>query len=313
MSLFDVLPTDIKQYVLRPLLDDLSLFILRMALWNPTPHKQEFTEAIQKDIIASGLKLTDRFNKNLSQGSLAIFASEVGSLEVLKHLYKNNHISIFVMPNLLVSKAAENGHLHILKFLVKNTIGEVNKDTCKIAVNNGHLHIFKYLDKIKVPYANFLLQKAAKSGNLELFRYLYEEKGLRDSRACTHAIEHNHFSILKYCVEQHITRYPNVRTTVIHGRIEMLKYIMEKGYFKDEHLDAYLSNAAYYGHLNIVKFLCEEFPSSMTADSYKYAIKKDYPDIVKYLQKKECPRPSLIELEKMRDNLSPEMIEILEM
>jgi ankyrin repeat protein len=54
---------------------------------------------------------------------------------------------------ILPAWAAENGHLHILEYLVERKYDKYNEDACEYAAENGHLDCLKYLhETAKAPW-----------------------------------------------------------------------------------------------------------------------------------------------------------------
>jgi hypothetical protein len=64
-------------------------------------------------------------------------------LETIRWAYENTYCGYFMERYDLCAVAAENGHLHTLKWLIRN--GYVwNENTCIEAAKSGHLHILRW-------------------------------------------------------------------------------------------------------------------------------------------------------------------------
>jgi hypothetical protein len=67
--------------------------------------------------------------------------------------------------------AAENGHLHVLKWLRKTYRDHFYTVTCAVAAGNGHLHILKWLRKHGCPWDAEVHEGAAKNGHLHVIQW----------------------------------------------------------------------------------------------------------------------------------------------
>ncbi len=73
------------------------------------------------------------------------------------------------------ASAAENGHLHVMKWLLGNGCPwQLKEDTCAIAANNNHIEILKWAKQNGCPW---------------------------DSTTCSEAAGANHFAVLKWAWE----------------------------------------------------------------------------------------------------------------
>jgi hypothetical protein len=74
--------------------------------------------------------------------------------------------------------AAENGHLHILEYLVEreyDEFGVVFGDACKYAAENGHLDCLKYLrETAKAPWDSWAVRRAHENNQPECVQYLLD-------------------------------------------------------------------------------------------------------------------------------------------
>ena len=187
-------------------------------------------------------------------------AAAIGNLYLLRHLrgegYSWNVESCFA--------AAENGHLEVLKYLIKSNCPWNQKLGCslsnliyELAVKNGHLDVLKYLFEIKRPlnFTHDLIYVAIDNGHLEILKYLLENNFTTHYNKLYVAIIRGHLEIVKYL---HENDYPwDERAcffAVENGHFELLKYLHKNGCPWDEDV---CSAATKFGHLEILKYLRE--------------------------------------------------------
>ena len=62
------------------------------------------------------------------------------------------------------ARAASNGHLHILEYLVERKFDEYDEDACENAAKNGHLDCLKYLhETAKAPWDYWCRSRSAQT------------------------------------------------------------------------------------------------------------------------------------------------------
>ena len=236
--------------------------------------------------------------------------SSNGAEDCLRFALDNGVESDFICS----SNAAENGHLHILKFLHEEKGVPINADTAYSAAKNGHTHCLKYLIEDKnCPVNEWACTWAAKQGHLECLRYLHEHGAPWDEFTCHSASGNGHGECLKYafengcvmneftinyaCERNHIETLRFARDNgcpwdsyaaadaAAHGNIECLKYCLENGCPTDVNTTR---RAAGSGHLDCLKLL-REFGAPMDERAVARAAKGGYLDCVKFLHESGCP------------------------
>jgi len=71
--------------------------------------------------------------------------------------------------------AAQNGHLHILEYLVEQNYDELDEQTCSNAALNGHLDCLKYLREVaKAPWNSRAVEETHGHGRLKCLQYLLD-------------------------------------------------------------------------------------------------------------------------------------------
>ena len=275
------LPRDIKEYVLRPLLDDISLLCIRVALYGHELKEEDFNYSIFEQIIQYGPNLIDRFWKWLphEMDFPRIWAAHHGSIETLLHIEKRCgkssnlcEIAVFThhapMGDLFFKrrKWSETGirkkkeiHIPVLQWAKEKGYSLSEKRIWQEAAKNGHLEVIQWLKEQGVNLSRKIYNLAIQSGNLELLLYL-EEQGF----------SHDRFSLEK---------------AAIAGHIEMVQHCWNKGYSPCKIV---LESAAYYGRLPCIKFLVEKgFP--LTKNVYKRALGSNNLNLLEFLDSVNCP------------------------
>ncbi len=158
---------------------------------------------IIKSLIEAGTKLED---------SHVCQALETGDLEIVQFFLQKIPSSknyYFQTPRAAVS-AIESGNLNLLKYLEQHE--KLNIFACD---KNG------YIKDINI----YLLKAAAKSGNIEMMRYLLEEKGLlAECYKIENASEYIE-EILSWAV---IEGACGVKEVEVQERLRLVRYLMEK-------------------------------------------------------------------------------------
>jgi hypothetical protein len=73
------------------------------------------------------------------------------------------------------SWAAQNGHLHILEYLVERKYDKYDSWVCKYAARHGQLDCLKYLhETAKAPWNSDVVRKAHRNNQTECLQYLLD-------------------------------------------------------------------------------------------------------------------------------------------
>ena len=73
------------------------------------------------------------------------------------------------------SWAAQNGHLHILEYLVERKFDEYTEYACERAAESGHLDCLKYLrETAKAPWDSWAVRRAHENNHPECLQYLLD-------------------------------------------------------------------------------------------------------------------------------------------
>jgi ankyrin repeat protein len=188
------------------------------------------------------------------------FTNAARSLSCLKYLYKNG----CPMNERALSSAARLGKLKCLKYLMK--IGcPWNKKVCNKAVSvipsvkdNKALMCLRYLHSQGGIISERTFNKAAKYGRIMCLSYLHENKCPWKRQAYFNAVEDDHLDCIEF---MHMNDYPLPKNKGLCGI------------------------AAYYGHLDCLKYFYDNGCTIENNDIYNACIHCYY-DCVNYMMEK---------------------------
>ena len=263
--------------------------------------------------------------------SAVSIACNKGNFELVKLLGQKLGVDVNFCygrrQNTLLQYASENGTLKIVKYLLENHAdidvdlrNDYGVSAVSIACERGHLEIFKLLWRksrvdVNLRYGwseNTLLHFASKGGNLKMVKYLLDNHADIDvnllnnfgESAVSIACEKGNFEIVKLLLQKSgvDVNFRNCRRKVTplqyaseKGNLKIEKYFLENQADIDVDLlnddgDSAVSKACERGNLEIVNFL---LPKSRVDINVRYGWRKNtlllqatengYSEIVKYL------------------------------
>ena len=98
-------------------------------------------------------------------------------------------------------EAVATGNLALLRWLREEKMFEWDEGTINKAAKIGHLHIVKYCMKQNCPIASLPCAFAAQYGHLDILKYLHENGAPWDWKTCRFAAQNNHIECLNYAKE----------------------------------------------------------------------------------------------------------------
>jgi len=238
-------------------------------------------------------------------------SSKSDSVDIFKYVCKYEDVSSNMNGHILISNAAFNGNLDLLKWLIENRciprtfvcsnaakagridiiewLKPYNFDltkACTFAAENNQFNTLKYLHEHGAKLHAGTFAMAAKNGRMDMLIYLLEEKCPFDDRACRYAAENNRLDILMWLRKN---KCPWNASATSHaarnGHFDIVKYLHENGCAWD--VDA-CTCAAESGSLEILKYLHEN-GCPLVANAYTTAVENGHLDIVEYLYENKCP------------------------
>jgi hypothetical protein len=241
-------------------------------------------------------------------------AAETGRLDTLCWLWANNLVTEPSMAAL--SKAAQNGHLHILEWmadqeqrydcgksmyeaarnghvqvvqwLYENTSASCTMDAMDAAATHGHLDIVKLLHANGPPVRSmyFAMMGAATYGHLDIVKFLHGTRRREchvDARAA--AVEHGKLEVAKWLhfntelSNSNIAAFARLDMPARSGDLETIQWCHAQG-FKGFTTDV-MNAAAGSGHLDIVKWLHANRAEGCTTYAMDVAASNDHLGVVK--------------------------------
>jgi hypothetical protein len=171
-------------------------------------------------------------NKYVTHFSDHLFriAASFGHLEIVKWMYGINAINSSDLNHDIAQSACREGHLHILEWLA--TLGyEFNKRSYwEVAAQRGHTHLLKWFASKGISLSNqdSLCTLAGYSGNLETLQYLRQQGCDWNVSTNINAALNNHFSLLKWAVEQGCPLNTDVLNYALqYSSVEMITYLYD--------------------------------------------------------------------------------------
>lgn len=212
-------------------------------------------------------------------------AAAFGNIDIMNYLWK---ISCPYDEH-LCSKAARNGHLHILKWArSQNPPIQWDEYTFINAVKYGDEEILNWLYLEKCPWNESTCEAAAKAGNLHLLKWLRNLKCQWDERTCSGASSSGNIKILKWARSQNPPcpwSTETCRLAAKYGYIEILRWSrMCEDPCPWDALVA--SSAAANGRIEVVKWLLSGAEPRCPFDQYlwKSALIGRHVDILIWLR-----------------------------
>jgi len=158
--------------------------------------------------------------------------------------------------------AIRDGHTDLFKWFVTDQVlqklpMEIKLYFCLTAGEHGRFDILKYIyETIPDDYRDAcILEYAAKSGDLEIVRYLHENGCEWDTMACWSAANEGHLQVLKYLHENGCQWNEHTFAAgVASGNMELLEYLYQNGCPWNE---SSCTTAVQNGRLDILRWLHE--------------------------------------------------------
>ncbi|GMF14834.1 unnamed protein product [Phytophthora lilii] len=213
-------------------------------------------------------------------------AMQLGHLEVVQWLVRRHPNG--QVPSNAVADAAKNGHLAVLQWLFDHHDNVYwGGDEMYFAVANNHLEVAKFLNKHTAPPPDdmYLIDEAARHGDLEMMEWLHTERGDQLTyEGVMRAVDHGFLD----AVEWMCATFPDVVTTsyirmdsaAANGHLAMIKWLHEHHGWCTKQA---MNRAAGNDHLEVVKFLDENRSEGCTTDAMDMAAANGHLETVKWL------------------------------
>jgi ankyrin repeat protein len=195
-----------------------------------------------------------------------------------------------------LERAAEGGHLEVIRFLFQNTAENQDKyldNIVQIAASYGHFEVIQFLfataDVTNKTLIKGVRGATANGGHLEILRFLFETA----TKMKSHVLESED------CVLQ------MAWCEAARGHLDVFKFLLKNGVYS---LYPYAMNdaanlAAFYGNIDVVKFIFENVSGKALdlKNVLRTAASYDHLAIVIFLTKKGINPPPRNDAEFWRD------------
>lgn len=206
--------------------------------------------------------------------TVAIVAASYGQLSVLR-FYLDLHSTVVRTNSLLCLFAAVSGHLGTFQCAYEarpppdaRATGDIVDAVCY----HGRLDMLMYIESRGVVVNTSLCcSKAARRGNLEILRYLHDQRCEFTADACTQAASNGHLDCLRYLHEHGCPWTADVcHSAVRYRHLHCAKYLLECGCYLDV---ADVMNKVLNSEVNHVPWLLllHEYGAPVNTSLYTYA------------------------------------------
>ena len=221
--MFAIIPQEILQCEIVPLLDNISLLCLRIAL-GTDKLSNRISQLLQEQIMKYTISFVEYFiaNGRVKTTMVCLLATQADNLEVLQWGIAHHYLC-----NQSVSLAAcKYGSLSCLQYLIEGKF-PYNNNLSKTAARHGHVDCLQYLLKRKLIRGNTMLE-AIRSKQLSCVQYVYDvmENVMEDRLYIETAINYNDIVIFEFLWQHGFTRPDNtMNMAALRGNIQILQYL----------------------------------------------------------------------------------------
>jgi len=192
------------------------------------------------------------------------------------------------------SKACQNGDLNKVKELFEKCDNHYRKYIAfETACEHGQSDIVRYfIDEKKFEasaYGNTCIVKAVFSNNLELVKFLVENRftihNKDDKLICNACIGGDNIELVKYLVEEGVSTDDAITDAIYYDRVKILNFLIECGVKVSDSEDLPYGGAFIDGNIDMIKPIITNFkidPADMS-DYMIMLIQNDHYSIIEYL------------------------------
>ncbi|KAF4135599.1 Ankyrin repeats domain-containing protein [Phytophthora infestans] len=213
-------------------------------------------------------------------------AMQVGYVEVVQWLIRRYPEG--QVPSKAVAEAAKNGHLLVLQWLFTHHDHVYwGGDEMYCAVANNHLDVAKFLHEFTAPPPDdmFLIDEAARHGDLEMMQWLHSERGDQLTyEGVMRAVDLGYLDAVQWMMatfsESVVIKDVRMENAAANGHLEMIKWLHWHQAWCTKQA---INRAAGNGHLEMVKGLDEQRSEGCTTDAMDLAASNGHLEVVKWL------------------------------
>lgn len=278
----------------------LSKQLLIWVNWSENPYMDHITSEVAKQGNINLLKWINKHKHKYIHGAQFFYnplvlagAASSGNISILEYLLSENCL----LHESVCESAAEYNQYDTLLWL-RNKKCPWNKHTLLAAAKSGNLDMFKYIDQNGLPIYEFaaddIYMAAGASGNIQILQYIYDSTLSTLDDLCHCCVYHGNFDAVKWCHEHKFNWDENCcQIAASKGYLEILKYLHINGCnWNSETCNVAVAN----GHLNCLKYAHEnscpwDTKTYMKLLQLKHSSRKEHHTLIsKYLDDNNCPK-----------------------
>jgi hypothetical protein len=123
-------------------------------------------------------------------------------------------------------RVAQTGNFDFIKYFWKVKKCRWSDDVIKSAARSGHIELLRFLYRMKKTIKPTACDAASSAGKLECLKFLVEELKVRPSFSDVSASSNGHVHILQYLLEKGMGGHPQCcEFAASHGQLEALKFL----------------------------------------------------------------------------------------
>lgn len=246
------------------------------------------------------IHIHQKYKNNINRPVFSRAAAVAGDLNVIKYFIKNG-VDFRQNNNDALSAAINNGHLHIVKYLMRECGAKINEDNINLRklIKNECNDMVIFLHQNGVNISDELIE-CVFSNNIIIFKYVlkvYEYSKTFISRTIAAAAYKMNDSFI-YVIEEKISNFSEccdegINEAASINNYEMMEYLYNKRCGPPVEYKNGIYNACLMGYLDIVKFLHKRGTSITFNNNICLSGAKNHKkrDIVKYLLKNGAQWP----------------------
>jgi len=214
-------------------------------------------------------------------GHASLEAAMNGQIHVLDWLYDSDGPLHFA----LTWSAARAGQIASLEWLQEHDIhchcDDV--DVCYTAAEQGHLHVLKWLKDNGWPCCEAKVSAScAMNGQLECLQWLWDHGCRCDHKVCELAAEHGHLEVLEWALHNGLPYMDNLCTrAAIWGELRVLMWLRERGHPWDE--DTF-EKAIHSGNLPLLQWLKDNGCPWDVSECVGMARRMNHRDVLRWIK-----------------------------
>eukprot|EP01132_Coremiostelium_polycephalum_P005696 gene5696-7087_t len=238
---------------------------------------------------------------------ILIYSATNGDLPVVKFVHNLGETQSIISPdNTWLDNVCMNGHLEVLKFIIKNRTEVLSSAGVTFACVGGHLEMVKWIHQnystfrpilgVSSLFTDLCFEESAINGQIEVLKFLFDNYSYHNEdslgKSFIKACYQNHLPIVRFLLNNtnakiDMVTYLNWNKIYRKGWLELLKTLIFSKIPTDQEKISVggdgLDECSVYGHLEMIKILHQYTTAPCTFSSLNSAAKNGYFEIVEFL------------------------------